>query len=189
MASSGSKGNRQSPCFGYLVVFHAFTPTRAFGVWPQALIFAFDILAKRLFARLRSMFSGAGRPLPPFQHPRQPSAGHAITGVANFFLHFFSRLFVDRNAMVVSLQREKVTGSFAVAPPYLQRQGTPAGEKTGNLLCRRISAGGGEPPQVIKIGRTSAGMKAVGSTRPLHGDDTKNGTKDSGRRMKKLWLF
>ena len=136
MASTGSKGNRQSPCFGYLVVFHALTPTRAYGVLPQSLIFAFDTPLKRLFARLRSTVSGAGRPLPPFQHPRQPTAGHAITGVAIFFPAFFSLLFVDRNAMVVSLQREKVTGSFAVAPPYLHPNSN------------------GEPPQVIKFGRT-----------------------------------
>ena len=128
MASTGSKGNRQPLCFGYLIVFHAFTQTRAFGVRPQSLIFAFDTPLKRLFDRLRSTVSGAGRPSTPFQHPRQPTAGHAITGVAKFFLHFFSRLFVDRNAMVVSLQREKVTGSLAVTPPYLQRR-TAAGNK------------------------------------------------------------
>lgn len=132
MASTGSKGNRQSLCFGYLVVFHALTPTNAFGVRPQALIFAFDTPLKRLFDRLRSTVSRADGPSTLFQHPRQPSAGHAITGVAIFFLHFFSRLFVDRNAMVVSLQREKVTGK----PPYLHPNSN------------------GEPPQVIKFGRT-----------------------------------
>ena len=156
MASTGSKGNRQSLCFGYLVVFHAFTPTRAFGVRPQALIFAFDTPRKRLFDRLRSMFSGAGRPLPPFQRHRQPTAGHAITGVAYFFLHFFSLLFVDRNAMVVSLQREKVTGK----PPYLHPISTLTPSPPANLRWWRGTPAG-------KKGRgTPAGSRAVGSTRP-----------------------
>ena len=165
MASTGSKGNRQSPLFRLSRCLSRTHTDKGFWRMASAAHFCVRHPRKRFFDRLRSTVSGAGRPLPPFQHPRQQTAGHTITGVANFFLHFFSLLFVDRNAMVVSLQREKVTGSFAVAPPYLQRQGTPAGEKTGNLLCRRISAGGGEPPRV-RIGRTSAGMKAVGSTRP-----------------------
>lgn len=158
MASSGSKGNRQSPCLGYLVVFHALTPTRGFGVRPQALIFAFDTLANGFLTGSAARYQGqTGR----CRHTSTLGNRQQVTSLQAwriFSCIFFSRLFVDRNAMVVSLQREKVTGGFAVTPPYLQRQGTPAGEKTGNLLCRRTAAGGGEPPRV-RIGRTSAGMK------------------------------
>ena len=49
--------------------------------------------------------------------------------------------------MVVSLQREKVTGSLAVAPPYLQRR-TAAGNKIWANLRRTSTAG--EPPEVAE---------------------------------------
>ena len=139
MASTGSKGNRQFPCFGYLAVFHAFTLTRAFGVRPQSLIFAFDTPLKRLFDRLRSMFSGAVgcrcRRSSVIGNRQQVTP---LQAWRNFFLHFFSRLFVDRNAMVVSLQREKVTGK----PPYLHPISTlPPAAPANRRRWRRTSAG------------------------------------------------
>ena len=89
MASTGSKGNRQSPCFGYLVVFHALTPTRAFGVRTQALIFAFDTLSNGFLMASAACFQGlAGR------RRRSSTLGNrqqvtTLQAWRKFFLHFF----------------------------------------------------------------------------------------------------
>ena len=112
-----------------------------------------------------------------------------------FFLTFFLRGgFVNRNGMVVSLHRERVETHFDEVTDFLDFSVillNTAGQRIFSALpplCFHSAFALPSLPGTAVGTRRTDDRKKQG-TQPRHGDDTKNGTKDSGRRMIKLWLF